>query len=136
MSLDMTYKPVELPSSSMAEVSTRVPLNMFGGMHVRGDTPIEAYEDYQNKLISMNSSRGYLAKKSRLGVAKSLRYASYASEKIIIGKFINDRLIDRAAQGLKSAVARTSQLSKESVFQERLSQMQEKLYELSQCKAS
>lgn len=135
MSLGMTYKPVELPSSSMAEVSTRVPLNMFGGMHVRGETPEEAYKDYKSKLLSMNSARGYFTKKTRLGLAKSLRYASYVSEKLIIGKIINDRLIDKAAFGLKKSAALQPQMSKDNIFQARLQQMQNKLHELSKIKA-
>lgn len=134
MSLGMTYKPVELPSSSMAEVSTRVPLNMFGGMHVRGETPAEAYDDYQKKLISMSSSRGHLTKKARLGVAKSLRYASSFSEKIGIGRIINERLIDNAASGLQRAAALPSQLSKDKVFEGKLVQIQDKLHELSKSK--
>lgn len=135
MSLGMAYKPVELPSSSMAEISTRVPLNMFGGMHVRGETPEEAYQDYKSKLLSMNSARGYFTKKTRLGLAKSLRYASYCSEKIIIGRMINNRLIDKAASGLQRAAILPSQLSKDNIFQERLEQMQHKLHELSKINA-
>lgn len=130
MSLNIKYKPVELPSSTMAEVFTRVPLNAFGGMHVVGKSPDHAYEDYKNKLVLMNTQKGYIYKKTRLGTAKTLRYISKGLEYFYIGKVINERLIDEAAKALKKTIVEKSYLSEDSVFHSRLAQMQEKLQEV------
>lgn len=128
-SMETEYKPYIMPSSSLKEKVTRLFLNTLGRVHVSGGTPDKAVKDYR-RLISGNKNISYVKKKFWLATSKFFRFVAGKIIKTKIGKKWDDSCVERAAKALQNAARQRPFLSRDDVFSNRVTTMQEKLEEL------
>lgn len=127
LSMEVPYRPLTMPSSSLTEAVTRFALNWGGGLHAKGLSEEMAVESFHKKLKANGDTISFIEKKARLGLAKILRKVVSFIKMFAWGRKLEKAQMNKAVEALSSAVTGNSFLSSDQVFSQRLSEMKYRL---------